>query len=70
NMIFDLHMLKIVLTFVVLQLTINKASGIFYAHKGTYIKIYKQAISVYHRPMAMVGCSRLGYLPAFSFNIK
>lgn len=69
-MISNLHMLEIVRTFVVLQLTINKASGIFYTHKGACIKIYKQAISVYHRPMAMVGCSRLGYLPAFSFNIK
>lgn len=63
-------MSEIVCTFAVLQLTINCASGIFYTHKGTYILKYKQAVSVYHRPMAMVGCSRLGYLPAFLFNIK
>ena len=62
--------LKKCCTFVVLQLTIKYANGIFYARKETYILKYRQTISVYHRPMAMVGCSRLGYLPAFSFNIK
>ena len=56
-------------TFVVLQLTINHASGIFYVLNRTILK-YRQAISVYHRPMAMVGCSRLGYLSAFLFNNK
>ena len=61
---------KSMFTFAVLQSIIIYAYGIFYTHKGACIKIYKQAISVYHRPMAMVGCSRLGYLPAFSFNIK
>lgn len=55
--------------FAVLQLTINYANGIFYTHKGTILK-YRQAVSVYHRPMAMVGCSKLGYLPAFLFNYK
>lgn len=56
-------------TFAVLQLTINHASGIFYVLNRTILK-YRQAISVYHRPMAMVGCSRLGYLSAFLFNNK
>lgn len=55
--------------FTVLQLTINYANGIFYTHKGTILK-YRQAVSVYHRPMAMVGCSKLGYLSAFLFNNK
>lgn len=55
--------------FAVLQLTINYANGIFYTHKGTILK-YRQAVSVYHRPMAMVGCSKLGYLSAFLFNNK
>ena len=62
--------LKKVCTFAVLQLTIKYANGIFYAHKGTYILKYRQTISVYHRPMAMVGCSKLGYLSAFLFNNK
>lgn len=55
--------------FAVLQLTINDASGIFYVLNGTILK-YRQTISVYHRPMAMVGCSKLGYLSAFLFNNK
>lgn len=46
------------------------ANGIFYARKETYILKYRQTISVYHRPMAMVGCSKLGYLSAFLFNNK
>lgn len=62
--------LKSIRTFAVLQLTIKYANGIFYAHKGTYILKYRQTISVYHRPMAMVGCSKLGYLSAFLFNNK
>nr|DAS82356.1 MAG TPA: hypothetical protein [Bacteriophage sp.] len=53
-----------------LQLTIKYANGIFYARKETYILKYKQTISVYHRPMAMVGCSKLGHLSAFLFNNK
>lgn len=62
--------LKKCCTFVVLQLTIKYANGIFYARKETYILKYRQTISVYHRPMAMVGCSKLGYLSAFLFNNK
>ena len=62
--------LKNCCTFVVLQLTIKYANGIFYARKETYILKYRQTISVYHRPMAMVGCSKLGYLSAFLFNNK
>lgn len=54
--------------FVMLQLIINYASGIFYAQKATILK-YRQAVSVYYRPMAIIGCSRLGYLPAFLFNL-
>ena len=62
--------LKKCCTFAVLQLTIKYANGIFYARKETYILKYRQTISVYHRPMAMVGCSKLGYLSAFLFNNK
>lgn len=62
--------LKKCCTFVVLQLTIKYANGIFYARKETYILKYRQTISVYHRPMAMVGCSKPGYLSAFLFNNK
>lgn len=54
--------------FVVLQFIINYANGIFYAHKGIYILKYRQAVSVYYRPMAIMSCSRLGYLPAFLFT--
>ena len=62
--------LKKCCNFAVLQLTIKYANGIFYARKETYILKYRQTISVYHRPMAMVGCSKLGYLSAFLFNNK
>lgn len=65
-----LYKIKTSFTFVVLQLTIKYANGIFYARKETYILKYRQTISVYHRPMAMVGCSKLGYLSAFLFNNK
>lgn len=61
---------KSISNFAMLQLTIKYANGIFYARKETYILKYRQTISVYHRPMAMVGCSKLGYLSAFLFNNK
>ena len=61
--------LKKCCTFVVLQLTIKYANGIFYARKETYILKYRQTISVYHRPIAMVGCSKLGYLPDFRLSL-
>ena len=70
KILFSFGSLRNCCTFVVLQLTIKYANGIFYARKETYILKYRQTISVYHRPMAMVGCSKLGYLSAFLFNNK
>lgn len=70
KILFSFVCLKNCCTFAVLQLTIKYANGIFYARKETYILKYRQTISVYHRPMAMVGCSKLGYLSAFLFNNK
>lgn len=70
KILFSFGSLRNCCTFAVLQLTIKYANGIFYARKETYILKYRQTISVYHRPMAMVGCSKLGYLSAFLFNNK
>ena len=70
KILFSFGSLRNCCNFVVLQLTIKYANGIFYARKETYILKYRQTISVYHRPMAMVGCSKLGYLSAFLFNNK
>lgn len=70
KILFSFGSLRNCCTFVVLQLTIKYANGLFYARKETYILKYRQTISVYHRPMAMVGCSKLGYLSAFLFNNK
>lgn len=70
KILFSFGSMESLRTFAVLQLTIKYANGIFYARKETYILKYRQTISVYHRPMAMVGCSKLGYLSAFLFNNK
>ena len=46
-MISNLHMLEIVRTFVVLQFfIIYYAYGIFYTHKETYVKIYRQVVPI------------------------
>lgn len=54
-------------TFAVLQSIINYAYGIFYTHKGTILKKYRQAVSVYYGPWAIIGCSKLGYSPVFCY---
>ena len=58
---------KSMFTFAVLQSIIIYAYGIFYTHKGTILKKYRQAVSVYYGPWAIIGCSKLGYSPVFCY---
>lgn len=67
NTIENLDISMNVRTFAVLQSIINYAYGIFYTHKGTILKKYRQAVSVYYGPWAIIGCSKLGYLPVFCY---
>lgn len=51
--------------FVVLQIIIYYAQGIFYAQKASILKIYREVVSVYHSLWRMIVCSKIGY--GFSF---
>lgn len=53
--------------FVVLQIIIYYAQGIFYAQKASILKIYREVVSVYHSLWRMIVCSKIGY--GFSFFI-
>ena len=55
--------------FAVLQIIIYYAQGIFYAPKAS-IKIYREAVSVYHSLWRMIVCSKIGYGFSFLFIIK
>lgn len=59
-MISNLHMLEIVRTFVVLQFfIIYYAYGIFYTHKETYVKIYRQVVPILYLAHGIIkNCSK------------
>ena len=56
--------------FVVLQIIIYYAKGIFYAQKASIFKIYREVVSVYHSRWQMIVCSKIGYDFSFFINNK
>nr|DAT85706.1 MAG TPA: hypothetical protein [Caudoviricetes sp.] len=46
---------------------INMPMGFFISIREVIFKknIYRQAVSVYYRPLAIMSCSKLGYMLAF-----
>jgi hypothetical protein len=71
NIVELLRMSEIVSTFVVLQFfIIYYAYGIFYTHKGTYVKIYRQVVPILYLAHGIIkNCSKWGTSCLSLFNV-